>query len=73
LRHVALGDYVKEGNALFQVVDLTKVWVLFDAYESDLPWLKKETMLTLYFNHYPGKSSVQKLRLLIPSLIRKPE
>lgn len=40
LRHVAIGDYVKEGTALFKVVDLSKVWVMFDAYESDLPWIK---------------------------------
>ena len=40
MRHVALGDYIKEGVALFQVVNLRKVWVMFDAYESDLPWIK---------------------------------
>ncbi|MCK5169828.1 MAG: efflux RND transporter periplasmic adaptor subunit, partial [Bacteroidales bacterium] len=34
MRHVAIGDYVKEGTALFKVVDLTKVWIMFDAYES---------------------------------------
>jgi Cu(I)/Ag(I) efflux system membrane fusion protein len=45
MRHVSLGDYVKEGNALFKVVDLTKVWVMFDAYESDLPWIKPGDMV----------------------------
>ncbi|RUA23595.1 MAG: efflux RND transporter periplasmic adaptor subunit, partial [Bacteroidetes bacterium] len=40
-RDVALGDYVKEGNPLFEVIDLHKVWVMFDAYESDLPWIRK--------------------------------
>ncbi|NPD44164.1 MULTISPECIES: efflux RND transporter periplasmic adaptor subunit [unclassified Lentimicrobium] len=39
-RHVTEGDYVKEGKGMLQVIDLTKVWVLFDAYESDLPWIK---------------------------------
>ena len=38
-RHVSLGDYVKEGSALFEVIDLTHVWIMFDAYESDLPWI----------------------------------
>jgi membrane fusion protein, copper/silver efflux system len=40
MRHVAIGDYVKEGTPLFKVIDLSKVWIMFDAYESDLPWIK---------------------------------
>ena len=36
-RRVAVGDYVKQGEALFDLMNLNKVWVLFDAYESDLP------------------------------------
>jgi membrane fusion protein, copper/silver efflux system len=40
MRHVALGDYVKEGTPLFEVIDLSHVWVMFDAYESDIPWVK---------------------------------
>ena len=46
MRHVTLGDYVKEGNALFQLIDLTKIWVLFDAYESDLSWIEKDDKVT---------------------------
>ena len=56
MRHVALGDYVKEGSALFQVTDLKKVWVLFDAYESDLPWIKKGDHVELTIQSLPGKS-----------------
>lgn len=39
-RNISLGEYKKEGDILFEVLDLSKVWVLFDAYESDLPWIK---------------------------------
>ncbi len=35
-RRVAVGDYVKQGEVLFDMVNLDKVWVLFDAYEEDL-------------------------------------
>ncbi len=66
LRHVALGDYVKEGNALFQVVDLTKVWVLFDAYESDLPWLKKGDNVDFVFQSLPGKKFSSKITFIDP-------
>ena len=35
-RRVAVGDYVKQGEPLFDLMNLGKVWVLFDAYEEDL-------------------------------------
>ena len=35
-RRVSVGDYINRGEVLFDVLDLKKVWVLFDAYERDL-------------------------------------
>ncbi|MCF6364826.1 MAG: efflux RND transporter periplasmic adaptor subunit [Bacteroidales bacterium] len=66
MRHVALGDYVKEGNALFQVVDLTKIWVLFDAYESDLPWLKKGDKINFVFQSIPGENFNAEITFIDP-------
>ncbi len=39
-RKVDLGDHVKEGEPLYELADLSHVWVMFEAYEADLPWLK---------------------------------
>ncbi len=66
MRHVALGDYVKEGDALFQVVDLTKIWVMFDAYESDLPWLQKGDKVDFVFQAIPGKQFTEKITFIDP-------
>jgi len=54
-RHVAMGDYVKEGSALFEVVDLSNVWVMFDGYESDLPWIKKNDTVMFTIQSVPGR------------------
>ena len=35
-RRVAVGDYLKQGEPLFDLISLKKVWVLFDAYEEQL-------------------------------------
>ena len=35
-KRVAVGDYLKQGEPLFDLISLHKVWVLFDAYEEDL-------------------------------------
>ncbi|WP_133552824.1 efflux RND transporter periplasmic adaptor subunit [Algoriphagus boseongensis] len=39
-RNISVGDYVSTGQVLFNVVNLNKLWVLLDAYESDLNSIK---------------------------------
>ncbi len=39
-RRAAVGDYVKQGDVLFDIISLDRVWVLFDAYEDDLGSIK---------------------------------
>ncbi|HCS19618.1 MAG TPA: efflux RND transporter periplasmic adaptor subunit [Bacteroidetes bacterium] len=38
---VNLGDYIQRGTAIYEIADLSKVWVLFDVYESDMAWIRK--------------------------------
>ena len=40
-RRVSVGDYVRKGEAMFDLIDLNKVWVVFDAYEEDLSKIRK--------------------------------
>lgn len=68
MRHVALGDYVKEGNALFQVIDLSKVWVMFEAYESDLPWLRIGDNVEFTVQSLPGKDFTGRITYIDPFL-----
>jgi len=53
-RMVNTGDYVSQGTVLFEVANLSKVWVLFDAYESDLQFLKKSGKVTFTLRAFPG-------------------
>ncbi|HEY1171756.1 MAG TPA: efflux RND transporter periplasmic adaptor subunit [Verrucomicrobiae bacterium] len=39
-RKVYAGQYVNDGDPLFEIADFSKMWLLFDAYEQDLAWLK---------------------------------
>ncbi|MFN7140536.1 MAG: efflux RND transporter periplasmic adaptor subunit [Limisphaerales bacterium] len=39
-RFVYEGQYVREGDRLFEIADFSTMWFRFDAYEQDLPWLK---------------------------------
>ncbi|MBN1406817.1 MAG: efflux RND transporter periplasmic adaptor subunit [Calditrichaceae bacterium] len=53
---INLGDYVQKGKGLYQIVDLSRVWVLFDVYESDLAWIKKGDMVNFTIASLPGES-----------------
>lgn len=53
-RKVNDGDYVSQGAVLYDVADLSKVWVMFDAYESDLPFIAKGDRVTFTVQALPG-------------------
>lgn len=54
-RNVTRGDYINKGSVLFEITDLSQVWVMLDAYESDLPFLKNGQKLTFTVASVPGK------------------
>jgi Cu(I)/Ag(I) efflux system membrane fusion protein len=60
-RHVANGDYVEAGTPLFTVIDLTSVWTMFEAYESDLPWIKIGDSILFEIQAYPGEKYAGKI------------
>lgn len=66
MRMVAEGDYVKEGQILFDITDLSKVWVLFEAYENDLPWIKTGDELAIDLKSVPGKTYNGKVTFIDP-------
>ncbi len=55
-RKINNGDYVSQGMVLYEVADLSKVWVLFDAYESDLQFIDKGNQLEFTIPALPGIS-----------------
>ena len=53
---VNLGDYITEGEALYEIADLSKVWVLFEIYESDMEWINKGDEVIYTIQSLPGKT-----------------
>ena len=53
-RLVNAGDYVSQGTPLFKIADLSRVWVLFDAYESDLQFLRRGEKISFTLQASPG-------------------
>tara|TARA_B110000881_G_scaffold220149_1_gene244231 strand:+ start:3324 stop:5216 length:1893 start_codon:yes stop_codon:yes gene_type:complete len=51
-----LGQYVKEGQELFTISDLSKLWLVLDAYEKDLAWLRYGQDVEFSIDAFPGES-----------------
>ena len=65
-KHVNLGDYVNKGLSLFEIADLSTVWVLFDVYESDMQWVKVGVGVDFTFQSFPGESFKGKISFIDP-------
>jgi Cu(I)/Ag(I) efflux system membrane fusion protein len=49
------GMYVTTGERIYTIADLSKLWVLFEAYESDLPWLHFGQRVAFTTRSFPGE------------------
>ena len=67
-KNVNQGDYVNTGTVLFDVANLSQVWAIFDAYESDLPFLKVGDRLKYTLQSLPGKTFSGKISFINPIL-----
>lgn len=67
-KNVNQGDYVNTGTVLFDVANLSQVWAVFDAYESDLPFLKVGDRLEYTLQSLPGKTFSGKISFINPIL-----
>lgn len=65
-KNVAVGDYVATGTVLFNVVDLSRVWVMMDAYESDLPSLNVGDAVDFKVAGIPGETFHAKINYIDP-------
>jgi len=62
------GDYVKTGERVYTIADLSQVWVLLDAYESDLPWIHYGQRVSFETEAYPGERFEGQVVLVDPVL-----
>lgn len=65
---VSDGDYVETGSVLFQIADLSTVWVVLDAYEIDKPWLRFGQRVTFTAEAVPGRTFEGRISFIPPVL-----
>ena len=55
-KQVNTGDYIRKGEAIYEIADLSGVWVLFDVYESDIQWIKRGDEISFIIASLPGET-----------------
>ncbi|WKD85260.1 Cation efflux system protein CusB [Polaribacter huanghezhanensis] len=70
-KNVALGDYIKAGGSLYDIANLSSVWVLFEAYEADIPWIHIGDNVDFTIQANPGKAFKGKITFVDPFVSAK--
>jgi Cu(I)/Ag(I) efflux system membrane fusion protein len=70
MKKVNEGAYVKTGEPLFKIVDLSELWLYLDAYESDLFWLRYGQRVDFTVESYPGETFTGRIAFIEPELNR---
>jgi Cu(I)/Ag(I) efflux system membrane fusion protein len=67
-KKVYAGQYVQEGEKLFEIADFSTMWFLFRAYEQDLPWIRVGQKVDVSTPSLPGKAVTGAIKFIDPNL-----
>lgn len=67
-RYVYEGQYVQEGEKLFEIADFSTMWFQFIAYEQDLPSLKLDQKVTVRTAALPDKVFRAQIKFIDPNI-----
>ncbi|UCD36922.1 MAG: efflux RND transporter periplasmic adaptor subunit [Fidelibacterota bacterium] len=65
------GMYVNTGSKIYTIADLDRVWVILDAYESDLSWIHYGQEVDFTVEALPGKQFHGRIAFIDPVLDEK--
>ncbi|MGA3083287.1 MAG: efflux RND transporter periplasmic adaptor subunit [Thermodesulfobacteriota bacterium] len=65
---IVQGMKVMPGEKLFDIVDLSTVWVVADIYENELPAIKIGDQAAISLSYLPGKTFSSKIDYIYPTL-----
>lgn len=67
-KQVEQGDYVKQGQPLLQIANLSRVWAIFQAYETDLPFIHRGQQVQFTAEALPGETFTGRVTFIDPVL-----
>lgn len=65
-RNISTGDYINRGSVLFEIADLSSVWVMLDAYEQDLSVVRTGDKVDFTVASLPGREFTSTVTFIDP-------
>ncbi len=65
------GKYFETGDRLFTIADLSKVWIMLEAYETELPWLRYGQKVKFTTEAYSDEVFEGRISFIDPVLDKK--
>jgi Cu(I)/Ag(I) efflux system membrane fusion protein len=65
---IDVGSHLQQGSTIFRLADLSKVWVMFDAYESDVANINVGDDVSFSVEALPGETFTAKISFIDPVL-----
>lgn len=62
------GMRVMPGEKLFDIADMSTVWVISDIYEYELPFIRTGQQAKISLSYFPGRDFISKIDYVYPSL-----
>jgi Cu(I)/Ag(I) efflux system membrane fusion protein len=62
------GMYIDTGTDIYTIADLSQVWIMLDAYESDLAWIRYGQNVEFQAEAYPGDIFTGRIAFISPTL-----
>ena len=66
MKKVSVGDYVQQGQVLFDIQNLNNLWVLFEAYEDQIPHVQIGDKVTFKTPAFPEKNFTTRIAFIDP-------
>ena len=70
-KHAVEGGYVMSGETVYQIADLSRVWVEAHIYEYELPMVREGLTARMTLPYLPGKTYTGQVAFVYPYLQRK--
>lgn len=70
-KNVLKGDYIRPGHVLFEIADISNIWVYADIYEYEIPLVAVGQPAELDLSYYPGETFRGRVSYIYPYLEEK--
>lgn len=70
-KNVVEGLFIKKGQNIYRIADLSTVWVYATIYDYETPWITEEQKAKIELSYLPGKIIVGNISYIYPYLDKK--